>query len=240
MIRTVLLLTLTLGFGLITNAQKHVYEDLLVFYVDEDYEKCLQKAENYTLNDDTRKDPLPYLYMSMSLFEMSKLEKFEEDYPKAFRDALKYAEKFRKKDKNVEFFFNYEDYWSELNEACAEQAENFMDEEKWSKAKRYYDYMVSYHPENPGAWLLFTLSQVRYNQVREADLSMVEFDKVFAASDLERLSPDQKDLLKDALIRYAEYQESIGSTSTALEFMEKGKDAYREDKEFMSYYNSLN
>lgn len=239
MIQKVLLLALTLSYGIVSNAQKHVYEDLLVLYVDEKYDKCLMKAENYTMKDDTRKDPLPYLYMSMSLFEMSKLEKFEEDYPKAFRDALKYAEKFRKKDKNVEFFFNYEDYWAELNEACAEQAENFMDEEKWSKAKRYYDYMVSYHPENPGAWLLYTLAQTRYNQVREAELSMAEFEKVMGATELEGLAPDQKKLLKSALIRYAEYQESMGAKSTALEFMDKGKDLYRDDKEFMAYYNAL-
>ncbi|MCB0198137.1 MAG: hypothetical protein KDJ65_39710, partial [Anaerolineae bacterium] len=83
--RTFLAAALLAFTAFTATAQKHVYEDLLVLFVDENYEKCLAKAENYTVNDDTRKDPLPYLYMSMSLYEMSKLEEFNEDYPKASR-----------------------------------------------------------------------------------------------------------------------------------------------------------
>ena len=49
-------------------AQKHVYEDLLVMYVDEKYDKCIAKAEGYTMADDTKKDALPFLYMSMWFF----------------------------------------------------------------------------------------------------------------------------------------------------------------------------
>ncbi|MCB0765446.1 MAG: hypothetical protein KDB84_12110, partial [Flavobacteriales bacterium] len=85
-------------FQLTAQAQKHVYEDLLVLFVDEKYEKCLGKAEGYTLMDDTKKDPLPFLYMSMCFMEMSKDEKYQADYPKAAKDALKFAEKYRKKD----------------------------------------------------------------------------------------------------------------------------------------------
>lgn len=238
--RKALLLICALSYGLVTTAQKHVYEDLLVYFVDEKYEKCLFKSVGYSDKDDTKKDALPYLYMSMCYYEMSKMEKYDMDYPKAFRDALKYAEKFRKKDKNLEFFNNYEDYWSELNEKCSEVAENYMDDESWSKAKRYYDYMVSYQPENSGAWLLYSLAQIKYKQIREADVSLAKFDEVFAAvPDLESLPMDQKNLLKSALIRYAEYQESLGSSSTALEYMEKGKDLFKGDKEFDSYYEAL-
>ncbi|MEY3835453.1 MAG: hypothetical protein RI989_881 [Bacteroidota bacterium] len=48
------------------------YPDLLAMFVDEKYEKCLYKAEKYTLNEKTKKDPLPYLFMSRCYFEMSK------------------------------------------------------------------------------------------------------------------------------------------------------------------------
>ncbi len=238
--RKALLLICALSYGLVTTAQKHVYEDLLVLFVDEKYKQCLFKAVNYSEKDDCKKDPLPYLYISMSYYEMSKLEKFDEDYPKAFRDALKFAEKFRKKDKNLEYFNNYEDYWSELNTDCAEVAENYMDEESWSKAKRYYDYMVSYNPENPGAWLLYSLAQKKYNQVREAEESRVKFEEVLAAEpDIDNLYEDQKKLLKSALIRYAEDLESEGAKASALEYLEKGREAYRGDKEFEGYYESL-
>ena len=110
-----LLLTLGLTAAFTAQAQKHVYEDLLVMYVDEKYEKCMDKAIGYTENDDTKRDALPFLYMSMCNFEMSKQEKYAVDYPKASRDAIKWAEKYRKKDKEMEFFHNYNDYWADLN-----------------------------------------------------------------------------------------------------------------------------
>ena len=96
------LLTLTaFALAFSAQAQKHVYEDLLVLFVDEKYEKCIYKAEGYTQGDDTKKDALPFLYVSMCLFEMSKQEKYNADYPKASRDAIKWAEKYRKKDKDL-------------------------------------------------------------------------------------------------------------------------------------------
>ena len=236
----VILFICALSYGLVATAQKHVYEDLLVLLIDEKYKQCLSKSLNYSEKEDCRKDPLPYLYISMCYYEMSKLEEYDEDYPKAFRDALKYAKKFRKKDKNVEFFHNYEDYWSELNTDCAGVAEIYMDEMAWSKAKRYYDYMVNYHPENPGAWLHYSLAQKKYGQVREADESLMKFDETLAAiPDLGNLSEDQKKLLKSALIKYAEELESEGSKTTALEYLEKGRELYRGDKEFEGYYQSL-
>ena len=45
------------------------YNDLLLMYVDEKYERCLYKAEKYTLDEKTKKEPLPYLFMSMSYFQ---------------------------------------------------------------------------------------------------------------------------------------------------------------------------
>ena len=50
-----LLLTLGLTAAFTAQAQKHVYEDLLVMYVDEKYEKCMDKAIGYTENDDTKR-----------------------------------------------------------------------------------------------------------------------------------------------------------------------------------------
>ena len=66
---------LTLAAFLLTFLPLHAqgdYEDLLVLYVDEDYEKCISKAERYTERDQTRRDALPFLFLSMCYFEISK------------------------------------------------------------------------------------------------------------------------------------------------------------------------
>jgi hypothetical protein len=77
------------------------FKDLLSLFVDQKYEKVLNKAENYTIGDETKKHPLPYLYIAMSLYEMSKIEKYTqmEEYKGAFKDAMKFCSKYAAKDK---------------------------------------------------------------------------------------------------------------------------------------------
>ena len=238
--RTILAASLLTLAAVPTTAQKHVYEDLLVLYVDEEYEKCLAKAEGYTLKDDTRRDPLPYLYMSMSLFEMSKDEKYVTDYPKADRDALKYAEKYRKKDKDGEFFANYEDFWVDLNKLAMGLAEIDLSDGKWSRARKYYDYMAGYDPENPGAWLMMAWCQYKENLARDAQETMKSFEAAMKAHpDLTRLSEDRKKLLKSGMINYAELMNEQGDRSAAKAIMEQGKDLFASDEEFMMMYNEL-
>ncbi|MBL7963421.1 MAG: hypothetical protein JNM31_06215 [Flavobacteriales bacterium] len=221
-------------------AQKGVYEDLLVLYVDEKYEKCLAKAEDYTLKEATKKDPLPYLYMSMCLFEMSKKEQYQTDYPKASRDALKWAEKYRKKDKNREFFDNYEDFWAALNTMAQDQGENLFDEGAFSKAKPFFDSMSSYYPENPGAWLMLALCQYKTNLQKEGDMSVKEFRKAYLAiPDISRLPADQRKLLKNALIRYSEHLGAKGQRDSARATIRLGAGHFDGEADFKNALDDL-
>jgi len=223
-------------------AQKHVYEDLLAAFVDENYEKCLFKAIGYTESDATKKDPMPYLYASMSYYEMSKIEKFTamEDYKKADREALKYAEKYRKKDKDREFFGNYDDYWTDLNTMAMEKGINHYDAKEYSKGKQLFDAMTSYYPENPGAWVMLALCQYNSNLAKEADLAIKEFDKAMAGvGDISTLPEDQKKLLRIALIQYSMYLKTKGMRDEALSVMDKGKDHFMDDPEFKLQYEEV-
>ena len=49
----------------------NTYEDLLVLYVNEDFKNCYNKSLKYTVKDKTKKDPLPYLFVSKACYEMS-------------------------------------------------------------------------------------------------------------------------------------------------------------------------
>ena len=69
------------------------YQDLLILFVDEKYEKCFAKALKYTENEKSKKHPLPYLYASMASFEMSQDHKYSADWPKAYSTALSFAKK---------------------------------------------------------------------------------------------------------------------------------------------------
>ncbi|MCB0771336.1 MAG: hypothetical protein KDC00_13130 [Flavobacteriales bacterium] len=241
--RSFLLLLGSLLFSATVHAQEHVYDDLLILYVDEDYEKCLYKAERYTDKDDTRRDALPYLYLSLCSFEMSKMDKYTSDpeYKYASRDALKYAAKYRKKDKNLEFFKNYEDYWEELNTVDMETGFLYFDEGSYSKAKRQFQRMTTYYPENPGAWQMLGLAQLRMNLARDAAESMEGYRKAFAAiPDLDRLPKDQKRLLRESMIRYAEFLDSKGMQDSARATIAPGLEQFSGNPEFKGLYDALN
>lgn len=223
------------------HAQKHVYEDLLVLYVDEKYEKCIWKAEGYAEAEATKKDALPLLYISMCYHEMSKQEKYQADYPKAGREAMKWAEKYRRKDKELEFWKNYEDYWMSLNTAALEEGENAMEDPKGvSRARQVFTSMTKYHPENPGPWLLLAVTQYKSNLAKDADLSVKEFDKALkAAGDIGTLPADQKKALKAALIRYADHMTSTGNKDAARRYVALGKDHFMGEADFKGLYESL-
>ncbi len=238
--KILLLLTVLLINGAL-RAQKHVYEDLLVLYVDEKYEKCIFKAEGYTLNDATKRDALPFLYVSMCYHEMSKLDQYTADYPKASRDAMKWAEKYRRKDKDLEFWSNYGDYWMSLNAQALDEGENALDDPKGAtRARQTFTSMTKYHPENPGPWLLLAITQYTSNLAKDGDLSKQAFDKALAAAgDITTLSIDQKKALKSALIRYADHQIEKGNKDEARKYMALGKDAFMGEDDFKGLYNSL-
>ncbi len=232
-----------LASSLFLQAQKHVYDDLLILYVDEEYEKCIAKAERYTDKPDTRRDPLPYIYLSMSYHEMSKLDEYmsQHEYRFADRDALKYAVRFRKKDKELAYFNNYEDYWMELNTRAMESGINHYQMGEYSKARRIFDRMVGYMPENAGAWRLRALCQERLNMKRDAQESRKEFTKAFdAIGDLERLPVDQRKLMRNALIIDAEYLVEQGKKAEARELMALGEDTFMGNAEFKALYRELN
>ena len=227
----------------IAHAQKHVYDDLLVLYVDEEYEKCIAKAERYTDKEDTRRDALPYLYQSMCYHEMSKLEKFtdQHEYRFADRNALKYAALYRKKDKKNEHVQQFEDYWQELNTYAMGKGIMHYEMGDFSKARRIFDRMVVYMPENAGAWRMRALCQERMNLKRDAIESRKNFDQAYTAiGDPAELPTDQRRLLRQALILEAEHLLANGRKAEAKELMSLGEDSFMGNAEFKALFEEVN
>ena len=224
------------------HAQSPGYDDLLVMYVDEDYEKCIKKADRYIGKEDTRRDPLPYLYASMCYHEMSKQDKYAEhpEFKNAARDALKYAVKFRKKDVHNAYAPNYADFWSELNTTAMDYGFMLMETGSFSKAKRQFDRITRYQPENPGAWLMLVQSQKKMNLRRDALESMQQFRKAYAAvPDLSRLPLDQQRLLREALLRHARRLDPAGMRDSALATMKMGGPQFLDNAEFRAFFEEL-
>ena len=140
-----------------------------------------------------------------------------------------------------EFFANYEDFWADLNTMVQESGENLLDDPKGlSKARQMFESMTGYYPENPGGWLMLALAQYKSNLAKEGDLSVAAFDKaVAAAGDIGTLPKDQKKLLKNALIRYADHLVSKGQRDRAKKYAAIGRDHFMEEADFKGMWESL-
>lgn len=148
-------------------AQTSKVEDKLkILYAEEKYQDCAAKAMKYT-EGKYKKDPIPYIYVSMSCLRMSQDNDLKEKFPKAFKDALSYAGKYRKKDKSGAIYDDYINHFEELKAIVAEEVENFRLEEnkklKLKAVKKGVGLMKKINtmdPDDKGAWLLRAVLEI--------------------------------------------------------------------------------
>lgn len=221
------------------SAQNGEYDKILAMLVDEDYEKVLYKCEKRTLDDDTKKDPIPYLYMAMAYFEMSKRGEYEEDYPKAFKNSLKYASKHRRKDKEDQFFGEFSDFFSEIREVAMVNAEVEIDREKYMRAKGIYKYLIKIDESDVGAHLMMAYCNYMDNDSRDAEENLEMAKKVLEEKGIDHLANEQLELLKTGIINVADFMSNEGMSSEAKNWMETGKEYFEGDDKFMGYYREI-
>ncbi len=90
-----------LSFVLLTtlvNAQPPKYSDLQILYADANYEKLTKVAANYTEKDKTKKDVLPYIWLSKALYKISLSGNNDPRFKNSYKDAIKYLGKGMKYD----------------------------------------------------------------------------------------------------------------------------------------------
>lgn len=218
------------------------YDDLLILYVDGDYEKLIKKAEKYTEDSETRRDPRPYLYLSRAYFEMSRNDEYSEDYPKAFRDALKYASKYSRKDDEREYFDANRDFIDELRAEAMREADLFMsdnDVRGMSQAARIYKYLVDIDPTDAGSAMMYSAVLYKINRRGEADLLMRETGPKLDNLDFEDMSDDQKEMLKFGTIHYSNYLKDEGMLDSARVTMDLVEPYFKDDNEFRLTYEEI-
>lgn len=189
-------------------AQNKDLDKLIFLYIDENYEKCVSKGINMTESDEYRKEPLPYLYVSMSLFEIARDEELDEKYPKAFKDAMKFAYKYRKKDKNLEYAGKYKEYFITLKDSANKLAMLYYKTEDYRKAAYIYKQIVRFDPDAAIMQLLQGIGEIKSRNIGEGErnltLAMEQID--------DNYSPDkvEKAVAYWAFTEYANYMDSKG------------------------------
>lgn len=231
------LLIFSLGLGAIAQTDKD-YKDLLAMFVDEKYEKCLYKAEGYTLKDETKKDPLPYLYVSMCYFEMSKRDEFKEKYPDAFKQSMKFLSKYGAKDKEQKYVGDFEDFFGEIRTTAINEAESQYDAQKYTKSKTIYDQLVDIDPNDAGANIMLGLSFSGMKSKKEADVAIKKAMTTLMEKKASK-TKEQLNLLKNAIMLYATQLNESGNREGAKEWLDLGLEYFKDDKEYKVTYDTI-
>lgn len=233
---TILTVFLIVGNVFHANAQEEdPYKDILFMIIDGDYEKAASKAEKITEKDKTKREPVPYIYASMAYFEMSKKEEFQDDYPRAFRDAIKYAYKAKRYDKENEYMPQHSNYINELKAEIMKEATFQYQSENWRKSITYSKYVTRIDPEDISALLLKGVAEVKSRNAYQAKSTFEEADQAlenFSSSDV---SLDSKDAYLYSVLEYARLMAEEGTKANAQPFLDAVAGLYEDDAEFQNF-----
>jgi tetratricopeptide (TPR) repeat protein len=217
-------------------------DKMLFYYVDEKYEKLLDMAMGFVENDKTRRNPVPYIYVSRAYYEMSKIEEYDEIYPRAYRESVKYAVKFRKKDKTGEYIEENAEYVDILKMQTFELADSYYQTEKYSKAKTYFKYLTGMDPEDWGSWFLRGVTESRLNMRSESEISLKNAIDGLSSIDADIVDtylPGELMLLKKGILSYSEFMKERGKMAEAKEIIAMGYPYFEEDNEYKISYDDL-
>ena len=218
---------------------------LLVWFVDGKYEKVLYKAIRYTEDDEQKKHPMPYLYMAKAYLgihnsdDADLREAYEVDKMKALKNALKYAGKFVKKDKEQEYIFEELEYIEDLRKETIIAAETEMDNGKFTKAKSYYKYLTTLDKEDPGAWMMYGTVFLTLKARRDADKAWETARNLLLDQQARGLTEGQQELLQYAFVTTIEKLDEMGDRAAAQDFISLGDDFIGGDREFEAVKRSL-
>ena len=222
------------------------YMDLLLLFVDEKYEVCYNKSMKYTEKEKTKKDPLPYLYISMASFEMSRDHKYTNTFPKAYKTAISFAAKYRKKDKEYKFKSDAEKFIDDFKLVITEEVENYLLEgtaAKYGKAAGLTKKICAMDPDDYGAKLMYALlSDLTKNKTESKEYMKICIPKLEEyqanSSMLKAMTKSQQTILRFALMEYSNYYQ-LKEPTKAKQMLEYGKNMYYEKADFLKIgYNT--
>lgn len=230
----------TIGCSFQVSAQPPNYDDLLIYFADGDYEKLVSKAEKYIGNDKTKKDALPYLYCSMGYFEMSKDDIYDEDYPKAYNQAIGMAGKGLKKDKDGSMYADNIKYYTKIKESVVEEIQNMVDAQDYSRLRGTVMKLQRLDPADVGSHFLLAACQFQIKDKGSAKITSKEAQaRLDAIESVEDWREVDFTMMRIGVMEYARYFVKMRQPDRADMIMNKVKQWYEEDETFMEEYDAI-
>ncbi len=235
-----LLLSLLFVGTFSTNFAQETYDDLIIYFADGDYEKLVDKAEKYMDKDDSKNDPQPYLWSAKANFEMSKDQKYDEDFPKAFNDAISDAGKALKKDKENTIFDEHKAFYTDLKVAVVEDIKNQIEGGEYSRLRGSVFRLQRLDPTDIGSYYLLTAAYYQIKDKGSAKNSLKEGEALLnEVESIEDWRDIDKEVLRIGVLEYVNYLVGIRQIDKARDMLGQVKQWYEDDDIFMATYNDV-
>ncbi|MFK8039472.1 MAG: hypothetical protein AB8B74_14360 [Crocinitomicaceae bacterium] len=236
-------------------AQRPDYKDLDIYFADNDLEKVISKSLKYTQGDDSRKDALPYLFLSLANFEISKGEDQDllKDFPRAYKDAIKYASKaIQKDDDERTMYYNNIAHFTDLKEVIFEDVRNLASGGEYGKLAGTLPLMDKLEKNEVGIAFLKAVAKYhrgdksgfRTDQSKALELLDAMESGSLIVNDDDRVDIAEKkeldrEVFKYCIVQYAKLLVQMDELSEARRVLGKIKQLYEKDDDFMEDYNKI-
>ncbi len=221
-------------------AQPPEYNDLRILFADANYEKLISQATKYTEKESTKNDALPYLWLSKGLYGISQKGEKDEIYKNAFKESIGALGNFRKKDKDGSLYQENIEYVDKLKTAVLESVMNEIDAKAYKKAVPMLTKYYKISPDDIGAKYLEAACKFRDADKSGANTIWKECEKKIAAMDgLGNMTETDKLLFKTGVLQTAECYISSKQVEKAKTLLNKVKQWFEDDEEFMAKYDEL-
>lgn len=232
----VLLLVVNTGFS------QRQYDDLRILYADGNYEKLAKVADKYANDDKTKKDPVPYLWLSKGLYKLHVGGNTDPVFKNAYKESINAMNKCMKFDKTGSVLSepDNKEFLDLLQNSLIEQIENEL---SGNNHRRAFSWANSYKKISvnligqvylEGACKFRTDDKsTGFTLWRTAD------DQLKSVTSLDDWSEADKKMLKIGIIQTAECYVSIKKAENARTVLNRVAQWFEGDDEFKEVYDQI-
>ncbi len=221
------------------------FQKLFDWYAMERFDKCAYKAESYTRKDKYRRSPEPYLYLALCLYQgQQNPEEWEfiNDFRDPVKDALKYAYKFRKYDKEGILYEENRTSLDKIREIALERALFYYNDNNYYKAASEFKRIMKVVPDDANIIFITGVSTIMAKNVGEGErLVNQALDSLRLYKDENRFVEDKvtHDALIKAFVSYTDYLSNNGRLDDALSIITLGRKLVPDNLKLKAQYKKL-
>jgi hypothetical protein len=221
-------------------AQGPGYDDLRILYADGNYEKLVRASEKYTLNDKTKKDPLPHMWMARGLYKVSMSGTTDEAYKNAYKDAIGALGKSIKNDASGEVQREYVEFFDEFKNSLVEIIRNELEAPDYKKASPWILKYYKINMKSIGAKYLDGVCKFRNADKGGANAMWKEADILLKdVANIDDWCKAEKDLLMMGIIQTAECYVTMKQMTKAKDVMGKAAHWFEKNADFKAKYDEI-